>query len=76
MWQALEAMKKVPTLIVRGARSDVLAPATAAKMVDVLDDAELVTVPDVGHTPTLDEPEAVAAIDRLLTRVKAELVTA
>ncbi|MDB5712584.1 MAG: alpha/beta hydrolase [Sphingomonas bacterium] len=76
MWGAFEAFRKVPTLIVRGARSDVLAPATAARMLAALDDAELVTVPDVGHTPTLDEPEAVAGIDRLLARVKAELVAA
>jgi len=76
MWRALEALKAVPALIVRGARSDVLAPATAERMVTLLDDVELVTVPDVGHTPTLDEPAAVAAIDRLLARVKAELVSA
>jgi pimeloyl-ACP methyl ester carboxylesterase len=76
MWQAFAALKKVPTLIVRGARSDVLAEATAARMVGELDDVELVTVPDVGHTPTLDEPQAVAAIDRLLARVEAELVAA
>ena len=31
--------------------------------------AELVTVPDVGHAPALDEPEAAAGIDRLLERV-------
>ena len=28
-------------------------------------------VPDVGHTPNLEEPEAQAAIDRLLERVIA-----
>jgi pimeloyl-ACP methyl ester carboxylesterase len=76
MWQAFEALRKVPTLIVRGARSDVLAPATAERMLSALDHGELVTVPHVGHTPTLDEPEAVAAIDRLLARVEAELVAA
>ena len=31
---------------------------------------ESVTVPRVGHAPTLDEPEAVKAIDALLERVK------
>lgn len=76
MWAALDALKTVPTLIVRGARSDVLGEATAQKMVARLDDAELVTVPDVGHTPTLTEPEAVAGIDRLLTRVAKEAVKA
>ena len=32
--------------------------------------AELITVADVGHTPTLSEPDVVAAIDRLLMRIK------
>ena len=31
---------------------------------------ESVTVPRVGHAPTLDEPEAIAAIDRLLERMR------
>lgn len=69
MWAAFDALKRVPTLIVRGARSDVLGEATATRMVERLDQGELVTVPDVGHTPMLTEPEAVAAIDRLLARV-------
>jgi len=69
MWAALTALKRVPTLIVRGARSDVLGAKTADKMVKQLDQAELVTVPDVGHTPMLTEPAAAAAIDRLLARI-------
>lgn len=69
MWAALDALAGVPVLIVRGERSDVLAQATAARMVAALPGAELVTVPRVGHAPTLDEPVAVAAIDRLLARV-------
>ncbi|MEO5494786.1 MAG: alpha/beta hydrolase [Sphingomonas sp.] len=76
MWAAFDALKPVPTLIVRGGRSDVLGEATAAKMAARLDDAELVTVPDVGHTPMLTEPEAVAATDRLLARVAKERVKA
>lgn len=70
MWQALDALKGVPVLVVRGERSDVLGAATAAAMVERLGNgAAAVTVPGVGHAPTLDEPEAVAAIDRLLARV-------
>ncbi|MBN8814488.1 MAG: alpha/beta hydrolase [Sphingomonas sp.] len=76
MWAAFDALRKVPTLIVRGARSDVLGQATAQKMVARLDDAELVTVPDVGHTPMLTEPEAVTGIDRLLAKVAKERVSA
>jgi pimeloyl-ACP methyl ester carboxylesterase len=40
-------------------------------MVAGLSDAELVTVPNVGHAPSLDEPESQAAMDRLLERVLA-----
>jgi hypothetical protein len=32
---------------------------------------ESVTVPNVGHAPTLEEAEAVVAIDQLLARVEA-----
>ena len=72
MWHALEQLKTVPVLILRGQRSDVLGAATADRMLKRLDKAELVTVPRVGHTPTLEEPDAVAAIDRLLARIVTE----
>ena len=71
MWRALDGLKNVPTVLVRGARSDVLGAKTAAGMLARLPDAELVTVEGVGHTPTLGEPEVQAAIDRLLERVLA-----
>lgn len=76
MWRALAQLKDVPTLIVRGGRSDVLSAATATRMAAALDQAELVTVPDAGHAPTLAEPLAAAAIDRLLARVAPEPVAA
>ena len=66
MWQALGLLREVPTLIVRGARSDVLSPATAERMVASLDRAELVTVPGIGHSPLLTEPMVEAATDRWL----------
>lgn len=69
LWPAFDALRRVPTLIVRGARSDLLAAATAAAMLARLDEGRLVEVPDVGHAPLLDEPEAAAAIDALLARI-------
>lgn len=72
MWRALDGLTGVPVLVVRGERSDVLGAATAQTMVDRLgDSAELVTVPGVGHAPTLDEPDAATAVERLLGRVVA-----
>jgi pimeloyl-ACP methyl ester carboxylesterase len=70
MWPVMAAFRTVPTLILRGALSDILSETTAARMVsDIGAQAELVTVPQVGHAPVLDEADAVAGIDRLLARV-------
>ncbi len=71
LWPAFDALVDVPMLVVRGALSDVLSAATADAMVTRARAASLVTVPRVGHAPTLDEPEAIAAIDALLARVAA-----
>jgi pimeloyl-ACP methyl ester carboxylesterase len=69
MWPTLDAMAGKPVLVVRGERSDILSAGVAAKMVARLPGAELVTVPGVGHAPTLDEPEVAPAIERLLAKV-------
>ena len=71
MWRALSTLRDVPTLVVRGGRSDLLSATTAERMVAALDRAELVTVPGVGHAPTLTEPALHAAIDRLLAQASA-----
>jgi len=69
LWPALDALRDTPVLILRGERSDVLSPATAARMLEALPHAELVTVPATGHAPTLSEAEAAAGMERLLARV-------
>lgn len=72
LWPLLAPLKDVPALILRGELSDVLSPATVSRMTATLPRAQAVTVPNVGHAPTLDEPEAAGAIDRLLDAVLAE----
>jgi pimeloyl-ACP methyl ester carboxylesterase len=69
LWPAFDALRGIPALLVRGALSDILSEATAEEMARRNPDLEVATVPDVGHAPTLEEPEAAAAIDRLLSRV-------
>jgi len=70
MWPVMKAFSGIPTLLLRGERSDLLGAATAQRMAaEIGPGAELVTVPGVGHAPVLDEPESVAAVDRLLARV-------
>ena len=71
MWRAFDAMGDVPMLVVRGETSDILNATGAQAMIERAPQAELVTIPRIGHAPTLEEPEAVAAIDRLLAKVAA-----
>lgn len=69
LWTAFEALKGVPSLVVHGEISDLLSRRTVERMLAENPAMEAATVPNVGHAPTLDEPEAVAGIDRLLARV-------
>lgn len=68
LWPLWRALAGRPVLVLRGALSDILAPETAARMIAEVPEAELVTLERLGHAPTLDEPAAVAAIERLLDR--------
>ena len=70
LWPGLDALAGRPVLLLRGETSDILSAETHRRMATRLPEAEAVTVPRVGHAPTLDEPQAVAAIERLLARVK------
>ncbi len=55
-WEAL-AKIPCPTLVVRGAASDVLAPDTADRMVDdVLPNGHLAVVPQASHSVMTDNP--------------------
>ena len=71
IWPLYETLAGFPLLILRGELSDLLDAKVARQMAATLPDAELVTVPGVGHPPALDEPEAIAAIERLLARVSS-----
>ncbi len=69
LWLAYEALRDVPMVLVRGELSDLLTAETVAQMAARNLAMTSVTVPRVGHAPTLDEPEARAAIDALLDKV-------
>jgi len=58
-----------PTLLIRGATSDLLSPEIAAKMRKRAPTMAYAEVPGVGHAPMLDEPEAKRAIFEFLAEV-------
>ena len=69
LWPAFDMLATVPLLIVRGGLSNLFSVATADAMVARAADAELLTIADTGHAPTLTEDGCPPAIDRLLGRI-------
>lgn len=68
LWPYFRALRPVPVLALRGALSDVLSAETFERMALAKPDLRRVTVPEAGHAPTLNEPEAAAAIDDFICR--------
>lgn len=69
LWPAFDVLADIPLLVVRGASSDILAPACVAEMRRRRPDLEAVEIPGRGHAPMLDEPAAIAAVSDFLSRV-------
>lgn len=72
MWRLFGSLKSVPLLILRGETSDILTKSTAKRMARRHPDSELVTIPDRGHAPLLDEPAAISAISTFLQRLETK----
>lgn len=67
LWPVWDQLTKIPTLIIHGALSDIISPATIAEMQRRHSGPiSAVEVADRGHAPMLDEPAAVSAIDGFL----------
>ncbi|MEO0439396.1 MAG: alpha/beta hydrolase [Pseudomonadota bacterium] len=63
LWPMWDMLASLPILLLRGGISDILHADTAAKMEARHSGYfQRVDVPDVGHAPVLDEPEALSAI--------------
>ncbi len=68
-WLLFGALAEVPTLLLRGQLSDLLAPSTVRKACAVKPDLKVTEVPNRGHVPLLDEAESLAAIDSFLALI-------
>ena len=66
LWPLFGALAGVPLLLVHGGRSSVLSAATVGRMREIRPDMTVLSLPDVGHAPTLAEPEAAAGLRRFL----------
>jgi pimeloyl-ACP methyl ester carboxylesterase len=61
LWMAYDSLK-LPTLLLRGADSDLLSPATAKAMTERGPRARLVEFAGVGHAPMLQQPDQLQAV--------------
>ena len=66
LWQAWDSLR-LPVLLLRGAESDLLSPATAQAMTERGPKARLVQFAGVGHAPTLVQAEQRQAVREFLT---------
>jgi pimeloyl-ACP methyl ester carboxylesterase len=69
LWPQFDALAQKPLLTIRGGLSDILSEDTLAEMRRRAPQMRAVTLPDRGHTPFLDEPECVEAIEALLEEI-------
>lgn len=58
LWPMFEALRAIPTLVIRGAITDILMTSTVEEMIRRKPDLSVVSVPDVGHAPFMTEPAA------------------
>lgn len=66
LWPYFRSLRHVPVLSVRGALSPFVTDETWAEMQAICPQMVQVTVPDVGHAPSLNEAEVVAATSQWL----------
>lgn len=69
LWRLFRAAARIPMLAVRGENSPMLSRSCFDTMAAEKPDLVRLTVTGTGHAPTLDEPEARAAIDAFLDRL-------
>lgn len=66
LWPLFQMLGGRPVLAIRGALSDILAPATLVAMAERLPTLQALEIANRGHAPTLDEPSARQAIHEFL----------
>lgn len=76
LWPIFRALADRPVLALRGALSDILTAETFERMGEELPSVRRITVPEIGHAPTLAEPDVRSAIADLLRGIDGRTAAA
>lgn len=66
LWPMFDALNGLPLALIRGTNSDIVSAETVQEMRRRRPDMTYANIPDRGHVPYLDEPEAVTIINNWL----------
>jgi len=70
LWPLFKALDGLPLALIHGVNSDLLSAASVEKMQAYRPDMILAKVPNRGHIPFLDEPQALDALHKWSTLIK------
>ncbi len=69
LWPLFDSLDGLPLCLIRGANSDLLSKATADEMARRRPDMIRADIPERGHVPFLDEPEALDALHSWIAKL-------
>jgi pimeloyl-ACP methyl ester carboxylesterase len=69
MWPLFGGLAHVPLFLAWGQESDILSASTVQRMRRMRPDMTVVSLPGIGHNPSLNEPEVAEALDPFLRAV-------
>jgi len=68
LWNEFDALKRLPMLVIHGARSDILSAATVAAMAVRHPGMQTIEVADQGHVPLLEGEELIGRLASFVAR--------
>lgn len=71
LWPLFRSLRRIPLVALRGEKSNILTETTFSHMIDANPDMTAVLVPDVGHVPSLAEPQSIDALTGALAHADA-----
>ena len=69
LWPLFHGLPEIPLLLIHGEASTILSAETARRMREARPEMAFVSLPGIGHAPTLIEPASLIALDRWLAEL-------